>query len=349
MSTCRGCGIRLQSTDKGAPGYTPKEGSAYCQRCFRLIHYDDLTLSMRTGVDSDAVLKEVENTPGAVIWIVDLFDFEAGMIPGLNRKLPGRDIFMVCTKRDLLPETVSTGSLSQFIYRRLKELNIKVRGIYVTAENDREGIAGLLDILDQTFPEQDMVFIGRANSGKSTLLNRLSNTSVLTGSRYPGTTLALNKLQIGDHTCWDTPGLENGTSMLMRVDEKALRTVIPDRAVKPRVYQIYEDQCFTVGGLLQLSVLHGTSASVVFYMSEGLKIHRTKAEKGDEMFEKHYGELFAPVPVSDVFRTQEVRLTEEKTDVVIDGLGWVCISGNARTVKVKAPENVSVTFRKAMF
>ena len=54
-----------------------------------------------------------------------------------------------------------------------------------------------------------------------------------------------------------------------------------------------------------------------------------------------------PVPVQNKFRTQEVHI-EDKTDVVIDGLGWVCISGDARTVRVKAPESVNVTFRKAM-
>ncbi len=38
-----------------------------------------------------------------VLWVVDLFDFEAGMIPGLGRKLEGKDIIIVCAKRDILP------------------------------------------------------------------------------------------------------------------------------------------------------------------------------------------------------------------------------------------------------
>ena len=41
MKKCKGCGAILQSKDQNAPGYTPKENSDYCQRCFRLIHYDD--------------------------------------------------------------------------------------------------------------------------------------------------------------------------------------------------------------------------------------------------------------------------------------------------------------------
>ena len=54
---CIGCGAQLQTADKNAPGYTPKADAQYCQRCFRLIHYDDLTLSMKTGIDPDMVIQ----------------------------------------------------------------------------------------------------------------------------------------------------------------------------------------------------------------------------------------------------------------------------------------------------
>ena len=38
----------------------------------------------------------------------------------------------------------------------------------------------------------------------------------------------------------------------------------------------------------------------------------------------------------------------DKMDIVIDGLGWVCVHGTMRNVDVYVPENVNVTFRKAM-
>jgi hypothetical protein len=59
MTNCKGCGAVFQSTDPNAPGYTPKEGSEYCQRCFRLMHYDDLTISMRQGIDPDEVMHRI--------------------------------------------------------------------------------------------------------------------------------------------------------------------------------------------------------------------------------------------------------------------------------------------------
>ena len=75
MKRCRGCGAVLQTEDRTLPGYTPKAENDYCQRCFRLIHYDDLTVSMRTGIDPDLVLEEIRRLDALVLWVVDLFDF----------------------------------------------------------------------------------------------------------------------------------------------------------------------------------------------------------------------------------------------------------------------------------
>ena len=94
MTICKGCGAVLQNEFPDQAGYTPKIDAEYCRRCFRLIHYDDLTVSMRTGIDPDMVLNEIAARDALVLWVVDLFDFEAGMIPGLTRKIGDRDIIM---------------------------------------------------------------------------------------------------------------------------------------------------------------------------------------------------------------------------------------------------------------
>ena len=105
MARCIGCGAALQYTDPKKPGYAPKEGSRYCQRCFRLSHYGDLTVSMKKGIDPDEVISRVDAMDCIVLWVADLFDFEAGMISGLSRRLPGKTVILAANKRDLLPET----------------------------------------------------------------------------------------------------------------------------------------------------------------------------------------------------------------------------------------------------
>ena len=56
---CKGCGVVLQNSDANSIGYTPKMEADYCQRCFRIRHYDDVVISMKQGIDSDAVLRKM--------------------------------------------------------------------------------------------------------------------------------------------------------------------------------------------------------------------------------------------------------------------------------------------------
>ena len=83
MKTCKGCGAVLQTEFPDQIGYSPKADAEYCKRCFRLIHYDDLTVSMRTGINPDTVMDRIAAMDCMVLWVVDLADFEGSMIPGV--------------------------------------------------------------------------------------------------------------------------------------------------------------------------------------------------------------------------------------------------------------------------
>jgi ribosome biogenesis GTPase YqeH len=348
MATCKGCGAALQSSDPSAAGYTPKPGSDYCQRCFRLMHYDDLTVSMRTGIDPDRILSEIQQMDALVLWVVDLFDFEAGMIPGLSRKLADKDILMVCAKRDILPATLNHEKIARFVFGRLKELGIKVKGLILTSKLHAEGAEDVREAVRMLGHGRPVVVMGRANSGKSTLLNTLMGQNVLASSRYPGTTLEMNRIEIDGVTYIDTPGIEIEKSMLMCVAEADLKTILPDRTLKPQIYQVNGNQSFAIGGLVRLDLLECDHASCVWYLSERLSIHRSKVSAAEELWEKHYGEMFSPIPLEESFATATVHKNLDKMDIVIDGLGWACVSGQISTIAVKAPKSVNVTFRKAM-
>lgn len=346
---CKGCGAVLQSSDPQAPGYTPKEGSVYCQRCYRLIHYDDLTFSMRTGISEDQVLEQMGSADAKlVLWIVDLFDFEASMIPGISRKLDGRTIVLCGTKRDLLPATVSDTRLVQFIYSRLKEYGIRVKEVLLCEQDPeklREDVFGAVRAYGGGRP---VLVAGRANAGKSTFLNRLSQQAVLTSSRYPGTTLDFNPIEIEGITFIDTPGIEIRHSLLMCTREEDLRQLIPVQAVKPRVYQLHDEQSFAIGGLVRLDLLGVEKGSAVFYCSRALPIHRTRLANADAFWQKHYGELLQPICAEAASRTFTERLPQAKMDAVIAGPGWCALSGKIREVQVRVPAQTEVLFRKAM-
>ena len=68
------------------------------------------------------MLARIAKLDALIVWVVDLFDFEANMIKGLNRHLMGKDILMVATKRDLLPDTLSDEKLADFFIAPIKRI-----------------------------------------------------------------------------------------------------------------------------------------------------------------------------------------------------------------------------------
>lgn len=348
MKKCKGCGVLLQNQDPKLPGYTPKENSEYCQRCFRLMHYDDLLVSMRKGIDPDEVMKRIASLDALIVWVVDLFDFEAGMIPGLNRLLIGKDIIMVCTKRDILPETLSEEKIARFVFSRLKEMGIQIKTLVLSSKVERMGVEEVKDAIHLYRKNREVVVMGKANSGKSTLLNNLAGENTLTMSRYPGTTLDFNTLTIDGIPYIDTPGIEISNSMLMEVEEEQLKEILPSRTLKPLVYQLRFDQSFAIGALARIDLKGCDHASCVFYMSDNLHIHRCKMSGADALWKKHFRTLLTPTPLTKKFKKYAIHKDMDKMDIVIDGLGWACVHGQMSTITVYVPEGVNVTFRKAM-
>ena len=346
---CKGCGAILQIDHPDQLGYTPKKDSEYCQRCFRLIHYDDLQISMKTGIPADEVIQKIENMDALILWIVDMFDFEASMIRGLNRKFTEKDILLIGTKKDLLPQSLGEDKLAQFVFKRLKEYGLSVQELMFTSRNSKASLEDVYDAIDEHAHGRDIVVMGRANVGKSTLLNRLIGEDVLTASKYPGTTLDFHSIDHRGYHFIDTPGIEIEKTMLLYVDEKDLKTVLPLKPIKPKVYQLKDDQSFAVGGLARLDILEADKASAVFYVSNELPLHRSKLEKADEQWQKHYGELYQPVASESEFVTYHTKKDEEEAiDVVVHGLGWFTLHGKIKGAEVHVPKGVDVTFRKAM-
>ncbi len=352
---CKGCGVALQSEHAQELGYTPKAAADYCQRCFRIRHYDDVTISMRTGIDPDQVLKQIAKMNALVLWVVDLFDFEANLIAGIHRHLPKKDILLVATKRDLLPDTLADEKLGRFLLERCGAQGIHPIGLVVCGDLrvgscEQASIEEIKNAIAMYRGKRDVVIMGMANAGKSTLLNALLNREELTTSRYPGTTLDILPIDLEDYILYDTPGLSRMDSYLSLVSDAVLKTIVPTKRLKARGYQLYEDQSLAVGGLVRLDLCGGQRVSCVAYFAPGLQIHRGKQEKADGLWKTHMGELLAQAISNDPASLKKYThgALKGKLDVVIHGLGWFCISGDVKQLSVYVDRQVDVTFRKAM-
>ena len=347
MKKCEGCGIVLQDQSPQELGYTPKLTNELCQRCYRLIHYDDLIIDVKDSLQPEVVLREVEKLTGLILLVVDLLDIAGSFSSTIGSYLKGRDILLVTTKRDLLPATLSPDKLTAFLLGQLKTNSIKVKGICVLADYASKGLKELLATLGQ-LADDSLILLGNANSGKSTLLKALTGKQA-TASRYPGTTLAISEYQGPKYKVYDTPGLKNDGSCLQYLLPGDLIKLIPKKLKKLRSFQITENQSFAIGGLVRLDCLAVRQATVVFYCADSLSINRGKLEKAEQLWQRHYGQLLKPV----IGKREDLVLhsftkANEKIDICISGLGFIAFSGQPLKIEVSIAKNIAVTLRKGM-
>lgn len=347
---CKGCGIALQVEHPDELGYSPKKEAEYCQRCFRMTHYDDVKISMKQGIDEDQVMEQAAKTKGLIVWVLDCFDLEAGMLKGMRRHFIGRDVILALTKCDLLPKTVTKEKLQRFLKQRCKEWQFEPVAMAIVHQGNKEDLQQLQELIELHRKNGNVLFMGKANAGKSTLLNGLLNNKDLTVTRYPGTTLDFNEINCGSWQLIDTPGLLNKQSLLFQVQDSDLKAVVPDSRIKPQVFQLWENQSFAIGGLCRVDCFCTQSSSVIFYVSNRLTIHRGRQDRADELWQRHQGALLQPSTSEafDQWHSFTFDVTTNKLDLCIHGLGWVSVFNTVDRVCITVPSNVTVTARKAM-
>lgn len=357
MTKCLGCGVELQYDQPKLIGYSPKKDATICQRCFRLTHYNDVVVSMRESIPLEEVLQKVNKLDVLVCWVVDLFDFEAGLLPSLARHLPNKDIVLVAGKRDLLPKTLGNDKLIQFIRKRCKAANLEFKAIVLCSDlvkharsEENFSVNEVLNTIDVLRNGKDVALVGMANAGKSTLLNAILMNQSVTTSAHPGTTLDVNPIQFEDYILYDTPGCVNEHSMLTYIEEADLKSVIPMTALKPMVFQLKGNQTLSIGGLARIDFIGCEQFSCTTYVSNELSIHRSKQEKADELWEKHYGDILKPILSKNLMDIKKTSMHGDKMDrdIVIEGLGFITLHGHVSEVHIYVDERVNVTFREAM-
>ena len=80
---CKGCGAFLQDSDADKMGYVPnlENNRGYCQRCFRLTPFNELPKIVATHADYQKVVDTVLVKKGLIVFVVELFSFEATFHP----------------------------------------------------------------------------------------------------------------------------------------------------------------------------------------------------------------------------------------------------------------------------
>ncbi|KAF6585863.1 MULTISPECIES: ribosome biogenesis GTPase YqeH [Paenibacillus] len=362
---CSGCGIAMQTTSPDFPGYIPEKlltrEPVICQRCFRIKNYNETS---SVTVDQDEFLKllsQIGDKDALVIHIVDIFDFEGSLISGLQRFVGSNPVVLAVNKTDLLPKVTNWNKVRNWVQKQAKEQGLRTEEIVLCSAKKNQGFDRLLDVVSELRGNRDVYVVGATNVGKSTLINRLIRDysdmeQELTTSRYPGTTLDMVNIPLDDgkHII-DTPGIVYPWRFSEIVSRQDLSAIMPDKPLKPAAYQLDAGQTLFFGGMARFDFVDGQHQSFTCYINGGLKIHRTKLERADQLFVDHAGELLSP-PTRDQlaempeWTRHEFRVPRKSpSDIYISGLGWIRVnSENGALVAVHAPRGVRVLLRPAL-
>lgn len=253
---CIGCGATIQTTDKAGLGFTPQSalekgletGEVYCQRCFRLRHYNEITDVQLTNDDFLKLLHEVGDSDALVVNVIDIFDFNGSVIPGLPRFVSGNDVLLVGNKKDILPKSVKSGKISQWLMKRAHEEGLRPVDVVLTSAQNKHAIKEVIDKIEHYRKGRDVYVVGVTNVGKSTLINAIiqeitGDQNVITTSRFPGTTLDKIEIPLDDGSyIYDTPGIIHRHQMAHYLTAKNLKYVSPKKEIKPKTYQLNPEQ-----------------------------------------------------------------------------------------------------------
>lgn len=365
ISRCMGCGSTLQSEDESKPGYVPKSAlhkeGVICQRCFRIKHYNEVADVHLTDDDFRKILHEIGSTKALVVNIVDIFDFNGSLIPGLHRYIGKNPLLLVANKVDLLPKNVNLRRMKHWMKVRAHEWGLKPVDVVLVSGRTGANIQELVDKMDELRNGNNVYIVGATNVGKSTVINRLlkdygeSNGVEITTSRFPGTTLDLIEIPLDERSfLYDTPGVINSHQLVHQLSPQELKSVIPAKQVNPKVYQLKPEQTLFLGGFVRIDFVQGEAQPFVVYVSNDIPVHRTKLEKADQLYVEHAGEMLSPPSketLSKIGKLQKHAFSIQKggkKDIVISGFGWITTNGAPAKIEVHAPKGTSVLVRDSL-
>lgn len=362
---CSGCGIRLQSEEQNKPGFIPQQAldrePVICQRCFRIKNYNE---SSSVTVEQDEFLRllgQIGGQEALVIHIVDLFDFHGSVISGLQRFIGNNPVLLAVNKIDLLPKVTNWNKVRNWVQKEAKDLGLKVEDVVLCSAKQSSGFDRLLDALQSYRGDRDVYVVGATNVGKSTLINRLIRDysdldQELTVSRYPGTTLDMVHIPLDDgKAIIDTPGIMYPSRYTEWVSPQDLGVLLPDKPLKPAVYQLNEGQTLFFGGFGRFDFIQGERQSFTCFASGRVPLHRTKLERADDLFRDHAGELLSPPNRENLeklpeWTRHEFRIPKgSRSDLFISGLGWIKVNNDVgAVVAVHVPKGIKVLVRPSL-
>lgn len=355
---CPGCGAPFQSDRPGEAGYLPEgmnpEGKT-CQRCFRLVHYRDYK---KEQLDESALQEKLQNLARrcrAVFLLSELWNADEPL--GTLEWLADCDVpvFLIATKSDLLSSFMNEKKLKDWV---CQVTGLPRRQVWVTSVHRGDSVLELRHFLQDRFDTEDRVlFLGRPNAGKSTLLNALRRDSRATASPLPGTTIDVTEYQLeGGPRLLDAPGIAGDAPLAQVLCKDCLTALTPSKKMNTLEVRLKEGQTLMLGGLatLEIEAIETTALHIGVFAASGVTLHLTNRDKSRELIQTHRDDVITP-PCKTCFEqlsgqewVEEEIALHPALDIVYREVGWVSIYGGHGKARIYRHPLVEVHTREQM-
>lgn len=330
---CIGCGLPIQYDNPKKEGYSPKQNSIYCQRCFKLMNYGTFNKVKNKDKYFLDIFKNIKESNDLILFLVDIFNI-SNAIDIINEYINNK-VILVLTKRDILPKSVKEEKIENYIKNINKNNN--VINTMIISSNTNFNLDKLYDLIMKYKNSNKVYVVGNTNAGKSTFINKIiknySDKNIyLTTSIYPSTTLDLNEIKLNnDLFLIDTPGLIDKDNINNFVSKNTLRRITPKKEIKPYTFQLNEGATLYSENLFRLEYVKGNKNSFTIYISNDIIVDRINTMsnlRGKELI-KH-------------------ELSVKKgEDIVINGLCFIKITNDA-IINLYTIKGVKVSIRNSL-
>ena len=316
IKKCLGCGENLQTTNENALGYVKEEvyeKSDYCLRCFRIKHYGETSV-IDKKVDIEEFIKNINEKKIPVLYLADITTLSKTTL-GPFSKITSKK-YLVLTKRDLLPKSISNSKVCKWIKSNVDE-NVEPIIVSSLKKMNIDNIYNKL-INDNI---KEIYIVGYTNSGKSSLVNALLNSkgleSVVTTSLLPNTTTELIKINLDKNlTIVDTPGFVSERLVMNYIDMNEYKKKLPKKEIHPKIYHLYSGQVLIVDKFMRIENRSNKTINLIFYLKNELEYKKCKLIRDMSLI--NLNKLY-------------VKVTG-KEDIVIEGFGFIKVVSESELV-----------------
>lgn len=364
---CYNCGTLLQSEDPNKEGYVRKEilenaaqNFIFCDRCFENEKYHARPNEPRLDDDFLTMLTDAKAKDALIVYVVNLFSFEASFIEQINNLIKGNKILAVANKRDLLPMDVSEEEIKEYVAHRFRAVGLKAVDVMVTTGFDDEANRKIINAIQTLREGKDTYVIGQRYCGKTTLVNaflrvftNLSKGMIITRN-YRDTNLRVMAIPLDDHSyMFDTPGTGYDNSLLSYFDDNTIDLFLSSKAVEKKTIRLSKGSAVCLGGYAMVEYLGGESGVLTadFYFRPQIQYRKIVAKHGKTNIDI-FCEILAKGAISPRLKNvssikdldvYEVHVEEARQrDIGILGFGWISFIGHQQVFRFYVPSNVSI-------